>query len=136
MFSRTAKYALRAVLTIADESQGGLVDARHLAARLGVPHNYLTKTLHQLARAGVLKSTRGRAGGFELARPADRLTLLEIIGLFDEIKPPRLCLLGRPVCSDRTACRVHERWKQVSGRLTDFFRETTVAELLRVQGEV
>jgi len=104
-----------------------------LAAQLGIPQNYLSKTLHLLARAGVLESTRGKLGGFTLARPAARISLLEVVGPFDNVSENRTCLLGRPVCSDHTACAAHERWKGVAEKTATFFRETTVADLVPVR---
>ncbi|HWA59697.1 MAG TPA: Rrf2 family transcriptional regulator [Gemmatimonadales bacterium] len=128
MLSQTAEYALRAVLTLAVEPEG-ILGAAELAARLDVPRNYLSKTLHQLARAGVLESTRGKSGGFRLGRDPRRITLLEVVQPFDDISARRVCLLGRPVCSDHVACAAHTRWKAVSERNAEFFRETTVADL-------
>ena len=58
MLSRTAEYALRAVLFLADSGEPANVE--RIAERLRVPRNYLSKTLHRLAREGVLASTRGQ----------------------------------------------------------------------------
>lgn len=74
-----------------------------IAAALGIPRNYLSKILHRLAGEGVLASTRGRNGGFRLARPAGRISLLEVVEPFDRIDARRQCLLGREVCSDERA---------------------------------
>jgi Rrf2 family protein len=131
VLSQTAEYALRAVLALADESQGQPLGAAHLANVLGIPQNYLSKTLHQLARAGVLESNRGKLGGFRLAREASRITLLEVVSPFDDVSSRRACLLGRPVCSDQSACAAHARWKDVSERTATFFRETTLADLAK-----
>jgi Rrf2 family protein len=129
MLSQTAEYALRAVLAVATEGSDQPVGAARLAARLGIPQNYLSKTLHQLARAGVLESTRGKSGGFRLARAADKISLLEVVSPFDDVTGRRTCLMGQPVCSDQNSCAAHERWKEVAERTADFFRETTVADL-------
>ncbi len=133
MLSQTAEYALRAVLLIAASGRDHPIGAGRLAAELGLPQNYLSKTLHVLSRAGVLDSTRGKFGGFRLARPAGAITLLEVVRPFDEISSGRACLLGLPVCSDQTACAAHRKWKRVSERVAEFFRETTVADLARRQ---
>jgi Rrf2 family protein len=129
--SQTAEYALRAVLYLAEQGEGRPVQVGQMAQALRIPRNYLSKILHLLARDGVLASTRGKQGGFRLAIPADRLMLLRVVGPFDRFEARRACLLGRPQCSDRTACAAHTRWKDVSERLTAFFRETTVADLQR-----
>lgn len=129
MLSQTAEYALRTVLFLADHGEPASVD--RIAERLTVPRNYLSKTLHRLAREGVLQSTRGKGGGFRLAIPADRLKLLRVVEPFDAITGERRCLLGRPQCSDRNPCPAHHEWRAVSERLTAFFRDRTVADLLR-----
>jgi hypothetical protein len=59
MLTRTAEYALRAVLFLADRGEPASVDL--IAERLDVPRNYLSKTLHRLDKEGVLASTRARA---------------------------------------------------------------------------
>ncbi len=131
MLNQTAEYALRAVLTIAEERDGTPVGAARIAETLGIPANYLSKTLHQLARAGVLESTRGKLGGFRLSRPADRIALVEVVELFEpDLSGKRTCLMGRATCSDHNACAAHQRWKGVSEKLSQFFRETTVADLV------
>lgn len=129
MLSQTAEYALRTVLHIATDGTAPH-GVEGLAQALGIPRNYLSKTLHQLKRAGVLESTRGPGGGFRLARPPHRIRLIEVIRPFDDVGEGRRCLLGNPVCSDRTACEAHKRWKDVSERLAGFFRETTVGDLM------
>ncbi len=130
MLSQTAEYALRAVLYLAERADDGTVRVGEMAQALRIPRNYLSKILHRLARAGVLASTRGKTGGFRLAVAADRLRLSEIVAPFDRVDERRRCLLGRPQCSDRTACAAHSRWKDVADTVATFFRETTVAELL------
>ena len=128
MLTQTAQYALRTVLRLAagDEDR---CTVEQLARELGVPRNYLSKTLHLLARSGVVDSTRGKHGGFQLRRPADRITLREVVAPFEEVGR-RVCLLGKPTCSDRTACPAHAHWKAVSDSVARFFDRTTVAELL------
>ena len=130
MLSQTAEYALRTVLTIARQPAGEPVRTDVLASDLRIPRNYLSKILHRLAQEGVLVSTRGRGGGFVLARPAAQVPLLAIVGLFDSVEPVRQCLLGQPVCSDADACEAHAQWRDVSERVARFFRDTTVADLL------
>jgi Rrf2 family protein len=129
MLSHTAEYALRAVLYVAQHGDR-LVQAGEMAQALRIPRNYLSKIVHALAREGVLESTRGKSGGFRLAQAPNRLYVVQVVSPFDRLGDVRRCLLGRPQCSDRTACAAHTRWKEVAERVAEFFRETTVAELL------
>lgn len=130
MLSSTAEYALKAVLYLANHAEEQPVRVGDVAEALGIPRNYLSKILHELARDGVLSSSRGKHGGFQLAHPPEELSLLTVVQRFDRIAEERSCLLGRPQCSDRHACAAHWRWKAVSEQVSTFFRETTVADLM------
>jgi Rrf2 family protein len=114
----------------------GPVQATDLAQATDVPENYLRKVLLELVRSGVLRSTRGKRGGFQLAVPADRLTLLAIVGRLDGMTGRRRCLLGRPECSDAAPCPMHHRWKATSEQISRFFGSTTVADVVADQPPV
>jgi Rrf2 family iron-sulfur cluster assembly transcriptional regulator len=130
MLSGSAQYALRAVAYLAGHDAAKPVRAVELAEAVDVPANYMGKILHRLVRAGILKSVRGMHGGFELAIPADQLSLRVIVSQFDHRGEGRKCLLGRDECSDDDPCPTHERWGQVSQKIDEFFGTTTVADLI------
>jgi Rrf2 family protein len=134
MLSQTAQYALRTVLELARLPAGDPAAAADLADRLGVPSNYLSKTLLLLARARVVTSTRGKHGGFVLARPARRIRLAEVVAPFQGVGE-RACLLGRTACSDARPCPAHGRWKVIAEQVAEFFARTTVADLLALPGD-
>ena len=126
---QTAEYALRAVYFIAESPGGAPVPVGDIASALQVPRNYLSKTLHQLARAGILQSTRGPLGGFQLAYPPERLVLGAIVRPFLPAEG-KACVLGRPRCSDLAPCAAHHLWKDAAERMRRFFDDTTVADLM------
>lgn len=130
MLSQTSEYALRAVLYLALHAGDGPLKIEEIAGALELPRNYLSKTLHQLARVGVLASGRGKHGGFQLGRPAEELTLGDIVLQFEPATLAKHCLLGEGICSDETACAAHARWKLISDPMRAFFNETTVAGLV------
>lgn len=127
--SDTTRYALRAVVYIAEHGSPDPVRVDAIATDLQVPRNYLSKTLHALARAGILRSERGPRGGFQLNRAPRDIALGDVAALFDDVGERR-CLLGRAACGWKNPCSVHPRWEAVSTSLQAFFRETTVADLL------
>lgn len=127
--SQTAEYALRAVLYLAERNETVPVRVGDMARALGIPQNYLSKTLHALVRTGVLASVRGPQGGFLLARPASQLPLAVIVAPFGDIAERRHCLLGRPECRDRGACAAHHAWKRTAEQVARFFRTTTIGDL-------
>ena len=130
MISQTAEYALRAAVWLADHADGP-VRVGELASALKVPKNYLSKTMHQMARAGVLASVRGKNGGFTLARKPTSIKLIDIVRPFDPMMDRQGCVLGRPTCSDANPCGAHERWKAVMQTTMTFFSQTTLGDLMK-----
>src|SRR5689334_7426296 len=130
MLSSTSDYALRAILVLAQASDGRPLRAEQIARATGSPANYLAKTLNALAKAGLVTSTRGPFGGFVLAVPAAELTLAHIIDCFDEPRPQTRCLLGSAPCDPRHPCAAHERWTAVKAARRAALADTTVADLV------
>jgi Rrf2 family protein len=128
--SQTSRYALQAAAYLAESTDE---DARatvgEIAEALDVPRNYLSKILHQLAKRGVLTSTRGPSGGFRLSALASEIKLIDIVETVEPRTTERECLLGRPTCSDATPCSAHDRWREVNDALTRFLEETTLADI-------
>ena len=130
---QTAEYALRAVCYIAEHEHAGPVPVPAIAASLGAPQNYLSKTLHQLGALGVLRSVRGARGGYGLGTPASRLRLATIVEPF-LVPTEHRCIMGRTRCRDDAPCGAHFRWKAVNETARAFFAELTVADLLTSEG--
>lgn len=129
MLNQSAEYAVRVVVRLAAADEGQWTQAAELAKDLDLPANYLSKLMHQLAAAGVLRSRRGRGGGFQLGRSADELTLATVVAPFDPPARYRECLLGGRYCSEATACEAHFTWKPIANQVFTFLNETTVAQL-------
>lgn len=128
MFSQTVQYALRATLYITEQSPRA-VRIPEVAGAVRAPANYLAKILGKLARAGVLRSTRGPAGGFRVAARVERASLASVVAVF-EPTTRRRCLLGGAVCAASTSCQVHERWAPIADSTTAFLQNTSIADLL------
>ena len=135
MISKTAGQALRAAVWIAGREGRGPVTGRTLAAELGVPANYLSKTLHRLVGGGILLSKRGHGGGFLLASAPREMSLQSVVDAVDPLAAPeRRCLLGRDICSEADPCAAHGRWCEVRVVIDAFLTETTLADLLVEEG--
>jgi Rrf2 family transcriptional regulator, iron-sulfur cluster assembly transcription factor len=79
LLPRPARFALMAVLDVALHARGRSVSSKELAARHDLPPRRLETLLQALVRAGILKSVRGPAGGYELARERRRLCVGEVV---------------------------------------------------------
>lgn len=129
MLSATADYALRAVLFLArDPSKPQKSDA--IAQAIGAPRNYLSKTLHALAREGIVTSTRGPMGGFALAVAPHELTLDRVISVFDEHDRTPRCVLREGRCQPSNACRAHLRWQAITHPMQETLASTSIADLI------
>ena len=81
--SRSTGYAVLAVGYIAKNQGDGVVLSQSISKEYDIPLEYLLKILQQLVRANVLRSKRGPRGGFSLAKPTSKITMLEIIEAVD-----------------------------------------------------
>src|SRR5512135_449190 len=107
MISRTAEYALRAVVTLGSNPEGPQT-TQQIAKRTRVPAGYLAKVLQALSRAGLVEAQRGLNGGFVLSRPLEELTILDIINAVDPLKRTEHCPLGISVHEVRL-CPLYQR---------------------------
>lgn len=81
--SRRARYALCGAFDLAYNGADGPVRVQAIGERQGVPHRFLEQIFRDLRRAGLVEGKRGPGGGYVLARPADRITLREIVEAAD-----------------------------------------------------
>ena len=127
MFSQTAEYALRAVVCLA--SQGGAAQTtQQIADVTRVPAGYLSKVMQELSRGELVHSQRGLHGGFTLTRPADALTVLDVVQAVDPIRRIRSCPLG--IKGHVNLCPLHRRMDQAIAMVEDALKQSTIAELL------
>lgn len=133
--SQTSEHALRAVLFLAQRSRAASVSAASIADALGAPANYLSKTLHALARAGLVIGTPGPGGGFRLAVPAGELTVARVIAAFEDTAASGTCLLGGRSCDATRPCDAHQRWTALLLASRAPLEETTIADLLGAVGQ-
>lgn len=81
--SAKSDYALRALIELAVHPVGATVSAEELGKRQEIPHGFLQAILADLRRAGVVLSQRGQSGGWRLARPAESVTVADVIRAVD-----------------------------------------------------
>jgi Rrf2 family protein len=130
MISTTAEYALRALVALAETDVGTTVQAPELARVTKVPPSYLYKILASLRRSGILAGSRGSRGGYSLARAPAEIRLIEVVSLFEVVRPNDACLLGEfDRCDDDYPCTAHREWKHVQQTYNEFLNSRTIADL-------
>lgn len=125
------RYALHAMVCLA----GGSCKVRQvsdLARCAGLPRFYLAKVVQHLTRAGLVRSLRGRKGGFSLARPAAEITLLQIIEAVEGRDWLPDCLLGLNPAESLRLCPVHDCWARARAELLAVLDRTRLSDLAQV----
>lgn len=90
--NKATHYALYAAVEMARAGESP-VSVAQVAAKYGIPESALAKVFQQLVRSGVALGLRGTKGGYRLAKPASRVTMLDVISVFE---PPPSLALGDP----------------------------------------
>jgi len=129
--SRTSEYAIRALTYLARQPGEGYCLARDMARALAIPAPFLGKVLQPLVNRGLLRSQRGRNGGFRLAVAPAEITLFEIVDAGEHLGDTRPCLLGQAECTDERACPMHDYWKPASNAFRMRLATTTLADVVR-----
>jgi Rrf2 family cysteine metabolism transcriptional repressor len=86
--SRKSEYACLALIDLSEHYEGEYVKIREVAERKQIPRGFLVQILLRLKAAGYVRSARGSAGGYKLAKPPKRITLAEVIRLMDGALAP------------------------------------------------
>ncbi len=125
-FSKTAEYALRAMVYLA--RSGEAVSADTLAAGTQVPRPYLSKILLQLTAAGLVSALRGKRGGCLLTPAGREATVYSVVQAVDPLCRIRACPLGLPEHADQL-CPLHAALDESFATLEASFKEARVVEL-------
>lgn len=133
MLSKTAEYALRAAVWLAREP-GQPQSADALAERTRVPRRYLHKVLQDLVRADLVHSQSGPKGGYSLAQPPAKLTILDVVNAVSPLERIRACPLG--LTSHTKLCPLHQELDSVYAATEKALGRVTLGQLLRSTSEI
>ncbi len=106
---------------------------REIAARLKVSLAHLAKVMVALDHAGLVMGTRGPAGGYQLARPASRISLKEIYEAIEGPMGIRSCLFGEPVC-DTKGCALSGYFGRLNRDVARTLARTRLTDLVKEFG--
>jgi Rrf2 family iron-sulfur cluster assembly transcriptional regulator len=127
--TRQADYAIRALLRLAEEGSGTVVQTKEIASSEDIPEKYLPTIMRTLARAGLVRTLRGNQGGVLLARKPDEINLREVIEAIEEPIVLNRCLRSEGECTRESFCPVHPVWDRIQQSLIDKLESTSFADL-------
>lgn len=118
------------VMTVLANQPESVLSASELAERAGLEAPTVSKLLKPLAQAGLVEGFRGASGGYRLARPADRIGLLEIVTAMEGPLGMTECSVHAGSCGIEHSCNVRANWRRINDIVTDALRNVTLAQML------
>jgi Rrf2 family protein len=132
MFSKACEYGIRAAIHIGQQSLlGERVSLKAVADAIDSPVAFTAKILQALAKEGIIISTKGSMGGYELPNNIhSEINLLTIVKAIDGDTIYKGCGLGLKECNEAKPCHLHFQFKKIRDELKLMLETTTVKELI------
>lgn len=132
--TQEADYAVRIVYTIA--KAGERRDARSISEEAKVTLRFSLKILGKLSGAGIVKSFKGNRGGYELGRPPEEITLLDVLSAVEGPFAVSRCIHeGNCSRGDTCDCIFHSAFRKISDSINDQMAEVNFASVLKEENE-
>jgi Rrf2 family iron-sulfur cluster assembly transcriptional regulator len=129
LYSKTAKYAVLSLAEVALCPPEQPVSTKQIAASASVPYPLLAKIVGQLRRAGLVKSTRGKHGGILLTRPAEKITIQDVVVAMDGPGVLNDCPLFLTPCTCEKECSLHPLWRPARDAVVKFYENSTLQDV-------
>jgi Rrf2 family transcriptional regulator, iron-sulfur cluster assembly transcription factor len=126
------RFAVTAMIDVAMNGTRGPVTLAAVSERQRISLSYLEQLFGKLRRCGLVESVRGPGGGYNLARPAEQVSVADVILAVDEPIDATQCG-GRENCHDDRRCMTHELWTALNAHIFSFLRSVTLAQLVAEQ---
>lgn len=110
LLSRATEYGIQALVHLREEGRDEPISISRIAEERGISPTFLAKVVNSLVVHGLLLSQKGAGGGVRLAKPANKIQLLEVVQAIDGLSVFSRCVIGYPDCGDARPCPVHATW--------------------------
>ena len=132
LFSTKGHYGLRVMVALAQAYGQGPVALAEVARSEGLSHGYLEQIMAMLRRAGLIVSTRGTRGGYELAADPAGVTVGEVLRALEGPVSPVMCVsevVGEVLCQREGSCLARPLWERMRDSIAQVLDSTTLADL-------
>ncbi|MEG0229255.1 MAG: Rrf2 family transcriptional regulator [Oscillospiraceae bacterium] len=131
MISSKGRYALRVMIDLAQHYTGENIPLKEIAARQEISQKYLESIVVILSKAGFVKATGGKGGGYKLSKEPSQYTVKSILKLIEGTLAPVACLENsESICQRASKCKTLPMWQEFYKMTNDFFENITIADLL------
>ena len=131
LVSTKGRYALRLMVCVAQSGAGGKVALREASEREGISLKYLEQLARPLVQAGLLRSVRGKGGGYALAQEASAIKAGDVLRAVEGTTAPVACLdlEQGATCARAKACTTVRFWAGLDGVIEQYVDGVTLADL-------
>ncbi len=123
------RYAVTAMVDLAIHHETGPVALSDIASRQAISLSYLEQLFSRLRKRGLVKSSRGPGGGYNLGRNAEEIAVVDVIGAVDESVDATRCR-GKENCQGHERCLTHDLWHDLSQQIYEFLSSIDLAQLV------
>ena len=136
MLSHKSKYALKAMLALSEEYGKGPLLISDIAVREKIPHRFLELILIELKNQGVLRSKKGKGGGYMLSAPPSRVSVGHVLRMLEGPLAPLPCVSKTAYekceeCVEEKTCGVRLLMKEVRDATAAILDSTTFEDVLK-----
>mgnify|MGYP002713119167 FL=1 len=131
--STKGRYGVTAMMDLAIHDNAGPVTLADISQCQGISLSYLEQLFAKLRKKGLVEGVRGPGGGYKLSRPADQISIADIISAVDEKVDVTACN-NEGNCQEGEQCLTHELWVELSNRLYEFLSGITLAQFANRPG--
>lgn len=128
--SKKTDYGVRFLAYLVKYYDVRLVCLQEAAEANNLPFPYLRQVARQLTKASIIQSKEGATGGYTLSRSPSKITMSEVIVLFEGGIAPVLCLREIHVCPTKINCPTKKVWQILYGDMIDKYKTTTLEAFL------
>ena len=126
------RFAVTAMVDLALRQNRGPVTLAAISERQHISLSYLEQLFGKLRRASLVSSVRGPGGGYNLAQPANQITVAGIVSAVDEPLDATQCG-GKENCHDDQRCMTHDLWANLNARMVEYLDSVNLADLVEQQ---
>lgn len=128
--STKGRYALRIMVDLAQHQTGEYIPLKEIAERQEISEKYSEMIVGLLSKSGFVLGSRGKGGGYVLAKGPEKITVAEVLKAVEGSLSPVACLgLAEQVCPRARRCTTLPMWRELDRRIEEYLQSVTLADL-------
>lgn len=129
LITKHTDYAIRALVVLAKKK--AVVSASELVKKLKIPYPFLRQIMQELGKNKIVKSYKGRGGGFELKKLAGNIYIIDLMEIFQGSLELTRCMVKNKICPDVGKCILRKKVKEIAKNIKSEFKQMTIASLTK-----